>query len=42
MCRFDLGFITEYEIKFPVSAQCYLDLEEIIGADQNLVRRIVA
>ena len=42
MCRFELGFITEYEIKFPTSVQCFLDLQEIIGADQNLVRRIVA
>jgi len=42
MCRFELGFITEYEIKFPTAIQCFLDLQEIIGADQHLVRRIVA
>jgi hypothetical protein len=42
MCRFELGFITEYEIKFPTAIQCFLDLQEIIGADQHLDRRIVA
>jgi hypothetical protein len=42
MCRFELGFITEYEIKFPTAVQCFLDLQEIVGADQHLVRRIVA
>ena len=42
MCRFELGFITEYEIKFPTAVQCFLDLQEIIGTDQHLVRRIVA
>jgi hypothetical protein len=42
MCRFELGFITEYEIKFPTNVQCFLDLQDIVGADQNLVRRIVA
>jgi len=42
MCRFELGFITEYEIKFPTSVQWFLDLQDIVGADQNLVRRIVA
>ena len=42
MCRYELGFITEYEIKFPTTVQCFLDLQEIIGADQHLVRRIVA
>ncbi len=42
MCRFELGFITEYEIKFPTAIQCFLDLQEIIVADQHLVRRIVA
>jgi hypothetical protein len=42
MCRFELGFITEYEIKFPTDVQCFLDLQDIVGADQQLVRRIVA
>lgn len=42
MCRFELGFITEYEIKFPKGVQHFMYLQDIIGADQNLVRRIVA
>ncbi|MEN9422270.1 MAG: hypothetical protein RI948_1704 [Bacteroidota bacterium] len=42
MCRFELGFITEYEIKFPTDVQYFLDLQDIVGADQQLVRRIVA
>lgn len=42
MCRFELGFITEYEIKFPTSVQCFLELQDIIGTNQNLLRRIVA
>jgi hypothetical protein len=42
MCRFELGFITEYEIKFPESAQVFLDLQEIIGLGKEAVRKIVA
>ncbi len=42
MCRFEFGFITEYEISFPAEVQCYLPLEEVIGADQKMVRKIVA
>lgn len=42
MCRFELGFITEYEISFPESAQLFIDVNEVLGAQQNLVRKIVA
>ncbi len=42
MCRFELGFITEYEISFPESAQSFIDVIEVLGAQQNLVRKIVA
>jgi hypothetical protein len=42
MCRFELGFITEYEISFPESAQQFIDVNEVLGAQQNLVRKIVA
>lgn len=42
MCRFELGFITEYEISFPQQVQRYLDLEEILGTNQNLLKKIVA
>lgn len=42
MCRFELGFITEYEISFPQAVQVELDLEAILGLDQQLVKRIVA
>jgi hypothetical protein len=42
MCRFELGFITEYEIKLPVAVQSYLDLDDIVGADQKMVKKIVA
>ena len=42
MCRFELGFITEYEISFPESAQPFIDVNEVLGAQQNLVRKIVA
>jgi len=42
MCRFELGFITEYEISFPESAQPFIDVIEVLGAQQNLVRKIVA
>ena len=42
MCRYELGFITEYEISFPESTQCYLNLDEILGAHQGIVKKIVA
>jgi hypothetical protein len=42
MCRYELGFITEYEISFPESTQCYLNLDDILGTNQSLVKKIVA
>jgi hypothetical protein len=42
MCRFELGFITEYEISFPERAQQFIDVNEVLGAQQSLVRKIVA
>lgn len=42
MCRYELGFVTEYEISFPESTQCYLNLDEILGAHQGIVKKIVA
>jgi hypothetical protein len=42
MCRYELGFITEYEISFPERTQCYLNLDDILGTNQSLVKKIVA
>jgi len=42
MCRFEFGFITEYEISFPISVQQYLDLDAILGSEQKVLRKIVA
>lgn len=42
MCRYELGFITEYEISFPESVQTALDLDVILGQNQEAIKRIVA
>ena len=42
MCRFEFGFITEYEISFPEAVQCYIALEEVTGGSERLVKKIVA
>lgn len=42
LCRYELGFITEYEINFPNSVHYELDMEEILGQESDLVKRIVA
>lgn len=42
MCRFEFGFITEYEMSFPDGAQAELELELILGQEQELIKRIVA
>lgn len=42
MCRFELGFVTEYEICFPSSVQCALDLSEFLDQGQSWLKQIVA
>lgn len=42
MCRFEFGFVTEYEISFPEHVQRALPLDEILGDNTQLVKRIVA
>lgn len=42
MCRFEFGFITEYEISFPEAVQRYIALEEVLGESERLVKKIVA
>lgn len=42
MCRFEFGFITEYQISFPDEVQQNVCLSELLGDQQDLVKKIVA
>ncbi|MFM8595641.1 MAG: hypothetical protein ACKOBN_00950 [Flavobacteriales bacterium] len=42
LCRYEFGFITEYQISLPEYAQCYLSLNELLGNQEDLLKKIVA
>ena len=42
LCRYEFGFITEYQISFPEYAQCYISLTELLGNQEDLLKKIVA
>jgi hypothetical protein len=42
MCRYEFGFLTEYQISFPEEVQQSLDLEELLGDQEGLFKKIVA
>jgi hypothetical protein len=41
LCRYEFGFITEYQISFPEEYQKYLCLNELFG-EEDLLKKIVA
>ena len=42
LCRYEFGFVTEYQISFPEEVQCYLSLNQLLGNQEDLLKRIVA
>lgn len=42
LCRYEFGFITEYQISFPEELQQYLCLNELLGNQKDLLKKIVA
>lgn len=42
LCRYEFGFVTEYQISFPEEVQCYLSLNELLGNQEDLLKKIVA
>ncbi|MEN9743658.1 MAG: hypothetical protein RLZZ65_1463 [Bacteroidota bacterium] len=42
LCRYEFGFLTEYQMSFPEEAQVWLDFEELIGDQKDFLKKIVA
>jgi hypothetical protein len=42
LCRYEFGFVTEYQISFPEEVQYYLSLNELLGNQEDLLKKIVA
>ncbi len=42
MCRYEFGYVTEYQISFPEELQIYLSLNELLGNQEDLLKKIVA
>ena len=42
MCRYEFGFITEYQISFPEELQEALSIDELLGDQESVLKKIVA
>ena len=42
LCRYEFGYVTEYQISFPEEVQIYLGLNELLGDQEDLLKKIVA
>jgi hypothetical protein len=42
MCRYEFGFITEYQISFPEELQEALSIDELLGDQEGVLKKIVA
>lgn len=42
LCRYEFGYVTEYQISFPEEVQIYLGLNELLGNQEDLLKKIVA